>query len=189
MPSRAAFATLLATAGCGASLGPDNAPTDATTGGVDAKKWRDAGIDAPSIDARPCMGGNMAQVAPDGSCLVLVTTPATYVDAKAACTAMNAHLAYLKNAAVDAFAITMVGARDVLIGATDRATEGTFVWDDDTALGYTGWGAGEPNNGGGTFQEDCMIIAGLKVEKKWDDRPCDATELTTSGVFAYLCQY
>mgnify|MGYP006213002293 CR=1 FL=1 len=75
------------------------------------------------------------------------------------------------------------------IGGNDLATEATFVWDDNTAFVYTSWGDGEPNNANDNFQEDCVIIAGARLEKKWDDRPCDASEVPTSGTFAYLCQY
>jgi hypothetical protein len=104
---------------------------------------------------------------------------------------MTAHLAFLMNAAVDAFAEQMVGTTNTWIGLTDRVTEGTFVWDDGTPLAFTNWHAGEPNNGGSgaTYQEDCVIIAGERVGKQWDDRPCDASEVPTSGSFAYLCQY
>ena len=180
------LAVALALAACGAHVGGGG--DDMLQ--VDAKVWRDAAIDAPP-DARPCMGGTMAQVAPDGSCLVFVSTPVTYVTAKAACVAMNAHLAYLKTAALDTFAEQFIGMADTWIGATDRATEMTFLWDDGTALGFTNWAAGEPNNGGAmsTYQEDCAIIAGMRSTKQWDDRPCDASEVPTSGNFATLCQY
>lgn len=186
MTGRAAIAVLLAT-GCGAQLGGSSGD-DGNFETTDAKVWQDAAIDAP-VDARPCMGGTAAAVAPDGSCLVFVMTPVTNVNAKAACTAMNAHLAYLKSATLDAFAEQHIGMTDAWIGATDRTTEKTFLWDDGTALGYTNWGDGEPNNGGDTYQEDCVIIAGSRVDKGWDDRPCDASEVPTSGNFAYLCQY
>src|SRR5690606_32247992 len=129
-------------------------------------------------------------VAPDGSCLVFVATPATYLDAKAACAAMDAHLAYLKTAAVDMVAEELVGTTDTWIGLTDRAVEGTFVWDDGTPLSFTNWHAGEPNDGGDDpIAEDCVIIAGARVGKGWDDRPCDPSEVPTSGMFAYLCHY
>ena len=188
MSRRAAFAVLLV-AGCSAKLGPGGGddqfqPPDAN------EVLRDAGADAPP-DARPCMGGTMAQVAPDGSCLVFIATPVTNVQAKAACTAMSAHLAYLKTAAVDMFAEQFVGTTETWIGASDRATEGTFIWDDGAALVFTNWGVGEPNNGGlnATYQEDCVIIAAMRPTKQWDDRPCDASEVPTSGNFATLCQY
>jgi hypothetical protein len=190
MRSRAAYAALRAgvlLAGCDARLGPGTEQADANL--VDAKQFTDAAI-AP-IDARPCSGGTMAQVGPDGSCFVFVATPRTYVQAAAACTAMTAHLAYLKTAALDTFAEQLVGTTNTWIGLSDRATEGTFVWDDGSALAFSNWAAGEPNSGGldATYQEDCAIIAGARPTKQWDDRPCDASEVATSGSFAYLCQY
>ena len=187
MTYRAAFA-VLAMAGCQAHLGPGTGDDDGIT--IDAKVWRDAAVDAP-IDARPCQGGTMAQVGPDGSCFVFVATPQTYVDAKAACAAMSAHLAYVKTAALDTFAETFVGTTNTWIGLSDRATEGTFIWDDGSALVFSNWATGEPNSGGldATYQEDCAIIAGARATKQWDDRPCDASEVPTSGMFATLCQY
>jgi hypothetical protein len=187
MTGRAAVA-VLCVAGCNAQLGPGGGDDNFQV--PDAKVYRDAGADSP-VDARPCMGGTMAQVAPDGSCFVLISTPVTYVDAKAACTAMSAHLAYVKTAALDTFAETFVGNINTWIGLTDRATEGSFIWDDGSALVFSNWAAGEPNSGGlnATYQEDCAIIAGARPTKQWDDRPCDASEVPTSGMFATLCQY
>lgn len=182
---RAAF-VVLAVAGCEARLGPGG-PIDAIA--VDSPEYRDAGIDAP-VDARPCEGGDMARMAPDGSCLVFVASPLTYVQAKAACAAMDAHLAFLKSAAVDAVAEDLVGTTDTWIGLTDLAVEGSFVWDDGTPLQYSNWHAGEPNDGGNDpIAEDCVIIAGARTGKGWDDRPCDPSEYPTSGMFAYLCHY
>ena len=170
---------------CSATLGRQGGGSDRVT---------DGSVDAPTdaaIDARPCTGGDAHMVGPNGECLVMIATPATYVDAQAACAAMNAHLAYLKNAALDAAAETFVGSNNTFIGASDRAIEGTFVWDDGTPLGFTNWHTGEPNNGGSgaTYQEDCVIIAGARIGAQWDDRPCDPSEVPTSGTFAYLCQY
>lgn len=187
MTGRVAVALLLAIAGCEASLGGSpEAAQDAPVG--DAPIVVDAGGDAP-VDARPCMGGNAAAVAPDGSCLVHFTTPATYVNAKAGCATINAHLAYIKTAELDTFAENFVGTRDTWIGGSDRVTEGQFLWEDGTAFMFTAWAAGEPNNANNNFQEDCVIIAGARTSKLWDDRPCDASEVSTSGNFAYLCQY
>ncbi len=181
-----AAAVLLLT-GCDARLAPGGAADGSV---VDGAATIDAGADAP-IDARACAGGTMAQLAPDGSCLVFVATPATYVDAKAACAAMTAHLAYLEDAALDTFAESFVGTANTWIGASDLVTEGTFVWEDGTPLQFTNWHTGEPNSGGpdATYEEDCVIVAGERIGKQWDDRPCDASEFPDSGSYAYLCQY
>ena len=176
------LALLLAAAGCGAELGGGGTQVGSEI--VDASVQPDAVV---MPDARPCTG----TAAPDGSCFVFVNTPVTYAAAKLACTNMNAHLAYLKTAALDTAAEAMIGTTNTWIGASDLATEGTFLWDDGSALAFTNWHAGEPNAGGpdATYQEDCVIIAGARVDKQWDDRPCDASEVANSGVFAYLCQY
>ena len=192
VPTRA-FAGLTVislSAACGASLGGDDGPMQFVD--PDANAIKDAGIDAPP-DARVCVGGTPAMLAPDGSCFGLIATPQTYVQAKAACAALapGGHLAYLKTAALDTLAESFVGNVNTWIGADDLTTEGTFLWADGTTLTFTNWHTGEPNSGGvgATYQEDCVIIAGARVDKQWDDRPCDATEIATSGMFASLCQY
>jgi hypothetical protein len=190
MTCRLAFALALAATGCDASLGGGGSGGDAAISD-DGPRPDSSMIDAP-VDARVCAGGNAAALAPDGSCLVHVTTPATYAVAKFSCGQMVAggHIAYLKTAQLDTFAETFIGMVDTWIGGNDIVTENAFQWDDGTAFSFTNWHAGEPNNGGGSgFQEDCVIIAGERIDKQWDDRPCDASEVPTSGSFAYLCQY
>lgn len=147
----------------------------------------DARVDAMP-DARSCTGGDMHMVAPDGSCFVLFTGTKIYVDAKAACAAINAHLAYLKTAALDAAAEPFVGARDTFVGGDDLVEE-KFVWNDGTAFTFTNWHTGEPSDGQGQYIEACVVIAGARVGAQWDDRPCDGSQVPTSGKFAYLCQY
>jgi len=189
VPTRAfAGLTLISLSACGAGLGDDTMQFQ----GADAKVYKDAAIDAPP-DARVCVGGTPAMLAPDGSCFGLLTTPKTYVDAKTACAALapGGHLAYLKTAALDTLAESFVGTANTWIGADDLTTEGTFLWGDTSAVTFANWHVNEPNSGGtgATYQEDCVIIAGARVDKQWDDRPCDATEVATSGMFASLCQY
>src|SRR5690606_2632428 len=115
---------VLAASACDATLGSPG------SGGADARAPADGPAadtqspDAPS-DEQPCEGGGAAMVAPDGSCLVHVIAPVTYLEARAACAAMNAHLAYLKTAALDTFAQNFVGNIDTWIGGNDLAVEGS----------------------------------------------------------------
>jgi hypothetical protein len=190
VPTRAfAGLTLISLSACGAALGGDD---QMQFQGADAKVYKDAAVDARP-DARVCVGGTPAMLAPDGSCFGLITTKMTYAAAKTACAnlAPGGHIAYVKTAALDALAESFVGTVDTWIGADDITTEGTFLWGDGTAVTFANWHAGEPNSGGlnATYQEDCVIIAGARVDKQWDDRPCDASEVATSGMFATLCQY
>ncbi len=55
----------------------------------------------------------------------------------------------------------------IWIGFNDEATEGTFVWYDQSPITYTNWATGEPNNSGGN--EDCTQIY---PDGGWNDLPC-----------------
>jgi len=189
MTSPVAFTLVfaVAAAGCGASLGGDTGEDAAVS--ADARIADARPADAV-IDARPCMGGDQAQSAPDGTCLVLITAPMTYAAGQSACQGLGGHLAYLEDMQLDTFAEAFVGTLDTWIGGSDLVTEASFVWDDGTPFVFTNWHTGEPNNGnGGGYEEDCAIIAGSRVGKQWDDRPCDDSVVPTSGKFATLCQY
>jgi hypothetical protein len=188
MTSRLALTLGLTVAACSEATLGGGGEIDAAVAGDGRVSDALGAADAP-VDARPCTGGSQAQVAPDGSCFVLITTPMTYVDAQAACATVGGHLAYLKTAALDTFGETFIGAVDTWIGGSDLVTETAFAWDDATPFSFTNWHTGEPNGGGGGYEEDCVIIAGSRVGKQWDDRPCDDSVITTSGKFAALCQY
>lgn len=177
---------LVALAGCSASV-------DGRGGGTPDGASPDGRVDAviadAAFDAVPCVGGDAAGVAPDGSCFTLFTTPASYLEARAACESGGAHLAILSTAALDTFAETFVGARDTFFGLTDLAAEGTFVWIDGAPLAFENWHDLEPNDGNNAYPEDCAIIAGARATKQWDDRPCaPSSQLPNAGKYAYLCQ-
>lgn len=165
-----------------------NSQFDAAT--ADTAPLIDAAPADMAIDARPCTGGQARGTDPStGSCFVYFMAPLVYAQAEAACTAIAAKLAVIKSAQTNAFVLGLVGATDAFIGATDRTTEGTFLWLDNAADplngGFTNWRAGEPNNGG-TNGEDCAIIEGARMGT-WDDRPCVVTG--TAGAYGYVCQY
>jgi hypothetical protein len=179
------LALAAACAGCGASIGAIE------NQGPDGGGQRDAplAIDAPA-DARACTGGDKGMQGPDGSCFLLFTAPKNFAGAMAACAAVSSHLAVIHTMADDVFAEQFVGTLDTLIGLTDQVTENTFVWVDNTAVTFKNFRIGEPNNGNGQFEEDCVVIAGSKVDKGWDDKPCATIAgIAQTGDFAYLCQF
>jgi len=183
--SRAVLLLAVCAAACGAEVAGGNG-TDAAS--ADAQSDAPPPADAPS-DTRACAGGDAAMTAPDGSCFLLFTTPTSYGDAQASCASMSAHLAFLKTAELDTAAEVFVGTNDTFIGFSDQATEGTFVWDDGSPRAFDNFAATEPNNGGGSYEEDCVLIAGVRPTKQWDDRPCDPAALPGFGLYAYLCQF
>ncbi len=187
-------------AACGVQL--DSPGTDAAAHGTDDAV---VAIDSPmlvvpdaAVDAapRPCTGGD-AFVAVGTSCFVFTKALTTWANAATACTAMTAHLAKIDSAATNTAVTTLVGTVDVFLGGTDQVTEMTWLWPDNTPIPLTAgatfenWRTGEPNNGAGTHEEDCLVLEGSKTPPgTWDDRPCvpEATT-TTPGMYGYVCQY
>ena len=62
------------------------------------------------------------------------------------------------------------GKENLWLGGHDTHKEGHYVWSDGTAFSYQNWGNGEPNNGQGQWQEDCISIN--YNGRKWNDIPC-----------------
>ncbi len=56
-----------------------------------------------------------------------------------------------------------------MIGISDRANEGDFVWSDGSPVDFTAWAGGEPNN---LFGEDCTY---LQADGTWNDAGCRGT--------------
>ena len=66
---------------------------------------------------------------------------------------------------------------DFWIGINDISSEGTFKWSDGSALHFTDWATGEPNN---VQNQDC---GQLRKDKnfQWDDAHCFATKRYICG--------
>ena len=179
-------------AGCGVNIdGRVGQAIDASAPRGDAGQAAvsDAANDgAVPLDAPACSGGDASVVAPDGSCLMLLTAAQTWVEAQASCTALGARPAVLPSQAMDIAAETLVANFDTFIGLTDEVTENTFVWSDGSPLTFANWHSGEPNNGSGRYAEDCAVIAGSRPGKQWDDRPCAPVPGVGAGKYAVLCQ-
>lgn len=174
-------------AGCGVQIGGG---TNAKDGAIDTPRPIDAAVVTP--DARPCTGGDM-NMTTGGQCLLLFTaTPRTWADASTACTNMNAQLAILDTAAKYTAAKAFANARDVWIGLSDVAVEGTYRWVDiNVPFAYSAWHMNEPSNGGGVYEEDCVVIAGATA-RDWDDRPCSpAVPNAPAGccTYSFMCQF
>jgi len=188
----AAAITLIA--GCGARAGSadDVGGPDAPPGTPDARIT--TGPDA-TPDAAPCVEGDAHATSSDGLCYsAFITERVTRAVAASRCSMIGAHLATIRTAADNLFLTNLLGANEAFVGGTDIVTEGTFLWPDGTGLTYTNWrinepnGPNEPTNGGGGYQEDCIVLQG-QLGGVWDDRPCDSSELMPpAGTYYYLCE-
>jgi hypothetical protein len=138
-------------------------------------------------------GGNMGPAPMQGDCdmgefefenrcYAPTDSGATYAAAITECTGRGAgwQLVEIGSAAENGFVTRLTGTGEFWIGASDRATEGTFVWDGSgttfwtggatgsaTGGAYTNFAAGEPNDG--NANSDClrMIMGG-----SWRDTDC-----------------
>jgi len=172
-------------AGCGVRVGGDTSGTDGST---DTQRPTDAAL----ADARPCTGGDMNTTVA-GVCFMLFTaTPRTWDDANTACTSIDARLAILDTTAKHTAAKTLAGTFNTWIGLADVTIENTFRWvDANVPFSFTAWDPDEPSNGAGTYEEDCVVIAGARGGD-WDDRPCSpaiANAPPGCCTYAYMCQF
>ena len=161
-------------------VGPDAAIVELPPVDAPVSPPPDTAPDAP----RPCTGGDANATDGEGNCFVAFRAAATRkprAAAQLACEAENMKLAIINSAASNISVQSLITGLDTWLGATDAVTEATFLWPDNTPLAFTNFRAGEPNNGGGNGQEDCLVIEGGKGGS-WDDRPCGL-------VLAYVCGF
>ncbi len=177
-------ATAVLAGGCAQLFGIDETSAPATPNDAPSDVPRDA-----PPDARVCAGGNARATDPaTGACYVLFTAPATRNVARQMCLTLgaNARLASVQTAAENQLIATLTGATDAFLGGNDEGVETVFLWEDATAVAFTSWNTGEPNNGMQMHEEDCIVMLGT-VPGRWDDRPCAPGPLGT-GSYAYVCE-
>jgi len=177
--------TLLALGGCAQIFGLEDTSRRAPDARpVDAPVIVDAPIDAPA-----CVGGDNRAVDPaTGACYVFYAGPMTRNAARTVCQALGpgARLASVQSAAESTLITSLVGASVAFIGGSDELVETKFVWEDGSAVQLTRWNTGEPNNGLGMFEEDCIVVVG-SLGGLWDDRPCAPGPVGT-GAYAFVCE-
>jgi hypothetical protein len=176
---------LLVTAGCAQLLGIDD-----TSAHSDAVP--DASKPDTAIDAALCTGGDAHVTDPaSGACYVWFSGPAARDPARAMCKTTlgaNADLASVQSASENTLISTLVGSTSSYLGGTDASVEGTWLWPDGSPVTFTNWNAGEPNNGLGQYEEDCMVMIGVGTVTTpglWDDKQCLPTVVPGYG---FVCE-
>ena len=118
----------------------------------------------------------------------VVSTPVDRASALAASAAstyngIKGHLVTIESAAENAFVTGLI--KMAWIGIDDASTEGRFVYSagpsTGSAVAYSAWGAGEPNDSGSN--EDCAHVRdALALPNNWNDINCAAS-------LAYVIEY
>jgi hypothetical protein len=186
--SRALPAFVLPLAACAQLAGLDNT----TKAAIDAPGAIDAPpADMPPADAAPCVGGDIhATDQATGACYIFFVAPLAREDARLSCLTLGATtlLVSINDAAENTLVKQLIGNTLALLGGSDGAAEGTFVWPDGTGLTFTAFNTGEPNNGNGMLDEDCLVMHG-ELGGVWDDRPCaPVAGSPVSGAYSYVCE-
>lgn len=128
-------------------------------------------VDEASPANASCNGCNLFDIG--GHSYALCAAGAAFDAARSACAAFTGDLLRLDDEAEQAAVVALpeppaVPAGGWIIGLTDSASEGTFVWIDGGGLDFTHWNTGEPNDAAGN--EDCtemdLAVGG------WNDVPC-----------------
>jgi hypothetical protein len=182
---------LLALAAC--RFDPSGVGSDSGVAPHDGRATADAANDGappPPPDARTPAPDAMAACptgyrAPVGSTHAyrFANTQKTWADAETDCAndgAPYTHLVVIDDDGENFTIDQIAGNKDVWIGITDEATEGTWLDITGQPVSFFRWSLGEPNNGGGNMAppENCgeQYDGGL-----WNDTEC-------TGQLRYVCE-
>ena len=174
------------TAACDEPSGYTNDATDCDDGDPDINPGAseacngvdddcDSSIDEGSVC--PC-----TVVENSGHAYMFCTTLTPWTTAQAACWSYDYHMLTIDSATEDAWVNTQADSYSIekwWFGFNDRATEGSWVWEDGSAVSYTDWHASEPNDSGGN--EDCAQLNRYHPDNYWNDEPC-------TSAFRYICE-
>jgi len=119
------------------------------------------------------------------NCYKYYGTKLTYDDARLQCRKDGGRLAEPRNPEENKFIFSLVpkcssfDCSHSWIGINDQENEGSFTYDDGSALEYTDWRSNEPTKNREN-DEDC-VHQGSNKEPEWNDRKCDVE-------YGFICE-
>lgn len=93
----------------------------------------------------------------------------TWTQAENLCGAQGGHLTSIETVVENAFVRSLVSSGPTWIGMHEPGKEGVRVWSDGSAVNYTNWGNGQPNNVSRENVQDCVL---MRVNGRWFDNSC-----------------
>ena len=129
------------------------------------------------MDACPC-----ERVRSGGNLYLFCEDAAPWTDARETCLDLGYDMLTIGDVEEDDFAYESLVRFDASqpwwMGFNDRRAEGRWVWEDGSAVTYTNWAPGEPNNVGAG--EDCGQLNRFG-DAFWNDEPCRLS-------YPYICE-
>ena len=156
--------------------------------------------DGGNVDSATAMGqcdGGLCSDVPegcmsaqfDGHGYLFCDAAVTWSAARTRCQDLALDLVIIQNETENAFVAEHLLATS-WIGASDQATEGSFLWvvpgadSSGSAVTFVSWAPTVPDNCGGLFgQQDCVRVS---KDGLWDDSDCNGGCL--EGTFAFVCE-
>jgi low affinity IgE Fc receptor len=104
------------------------------------------------------------------------STPRSWHDALHSCRSAGQTLVQIESPAEDDFVASLSGA-SLWLGASDTQRDGHFIWSDGSPIGFSHWGAAQPDDYAGP---DC-VEKRQEPNELWYDQPCADAKL-------YVCE-
>ncbi|XP_037650482.1 lactose-binding lectin l-2-like [Sebastes umbrosus] len=110
-------------------------------------------------------------------CYKYVASVMNWADAELYCVSEGANLVSIRSLDEETFVKSLIknfdpAERPTWTGLSDIHKQGAWMWSDGSAVNFTYWSPGEPNNKGGL--EHC-VDRNFGDELKWNDVPCSKT--------------
>jgi hypothetical protein len=105
----------------------------------------------------------------------------TYTQAKAAADRLKGHIVSINSEEENHYIATHIGSRTAMIGLTDIAKEGDFVWESGEELSYENWFSNQPND-----KDNFQDIVEIDRAGLWNDVDND---LSLEFVLEIPCEF
>lgn len=110
-----------------------------------------------------------------GNTYQLTSSASTWTEAQAEAERLGGHLVAINNAEEQGWLDDTFGTSEGFwIGLSDRATEGTFVWENGDTSAYRNWAPGEPNDyrvGAAFVNGEDYALKNWRGTGQWNDTP------------------
>ena len=98
--------------------------------------------------------------------------PSLWPDAKKTCQSYGGNLAVITSAEENEFLANILTIQSAYIGLSDASSQGNYTWCDGSALEYTNWYPGQPNNYNNN-QDYCEMLSNGQWNDQYNDKPLE----------------